>query len=107
MTLLEKSFKELEEMTEEVAYRFFVAKKVMHAIESHEIVEENNVPYETYLNRVEHAYQSLDDKGRNLINNEFFFQNYQNWWVGLYSKTNFYRLKKRTMLQFLEGIYHA
>lgn len=107
MTLLEKNFRELETMTEEVAYRFFLAKKIIQCIKNNDLVKENDSAYKAYLLKVETAYQALDVRGRNLINNEFFFQNYQNWWIGLYSKTNFYRLKKRTMLQFLEGIYDA
>ena len=107
MTLQTKTFKELNTMTEEVAYRFFMAKRILAALRKGEMVSENDTPYQIYLQRVECAYCLLDEKEKNLINNEFFFQNYQYWWVGLYSKTVFYRLKKRTMLKFLEGVYHV
>ena len=107
MSLCEKSFKQLNEMTEEVAYRFFVAKGLNTMKQRGEMLEEDNPPYLVYLLRVEKAYRSLDERERNLINNEFFFQNYQNWWIGIYSKTSFYRFKKRTMLRFLEAFYHG
>ena len=107
MTLIEKSFKELAVMTEEVANRFFIAQRALHALNNNKHINKNELPYQAYLQVVENAYRSLDVKEQNLINNEFFFQGYQNWWVGLYSKANFYRLKKRTMLRFLEGIYHV
>lgn len=107
MTLMEKSFKELSEMTEEVASRFFMAQRALKVLSNKDYINKSELPYEAYLKIVEKAYRSLDSKGQNLINNEFFFQSYQNWWIGLYSKANFYRLKKRTMLRFLEGIYHA
>jgi len=106
MSLYEKSFKQLNEMLEEVAYRFFVARKLICIKQRHELIEEDNPPYKVYLLRVEKAYRSLDERERNLINNEFFFQNYQYWWVGIYSKTSFYRFKKKTMLRFLEAFYH-
>ena len=107
MSLCEKSFKQLNEMIEEVAYRFFIAKRLVSMRQRGEILEEDNPPYQVYLLRVEKAYRSLDERERNLINNEFFFQNYQNWWIGIYSKTSFYRFKKRAMLRFLEAFYHG
>lgn len=107
MSLCEKSFKQLNEMIEEVAYRFFIAKRLITMRQKGEILEEDNPPYQVYLLRVEKAYRSLDERERNLINNEFFFQNYQNWWIGIYSKTSFYRFKKRAMLRFLEAFYHG
>ena len=107
MSLCEKSFKQLNELTEEVAYRFFIAKRLITMRQRGEILEEDNPPYQVYLLRVEKAYRSLDERERNLINNEFFFQNYQNWWIGIYSKTSFYRFKKRAMLRFLEAFYHG
>ena len=107
MSLYEKSFKQLNDMIEEVAYRFFVAKRLNSMKQKGEILEEDNPPYLVYLLRVEKAYRSLNERERNLINNEFFFQNYQNWWIGIYSKTSFYRFKKRTMLRFLEAFYHG
>jgi hypothetical protein len=107
MSLCEKSFKQLNEMIEEVAYRFFIAKRLITMRQRGEILEEDNPPYQVYLLRVEKAYRSLDERERNLINNEFFFQNYQNWWIGIYSKTSFYRFKKRAMLRFLEAFYHG
>ena len=107
MSLCEKSFKQLNEMIEEVAYRFFIAKRLVSMRQRGEILEEDNPPYQVYLLRVEKAYRSLDERERNLINNEFFFQNYQNWWIGIYSKASFYRFKKRAMLRFLEAFYHG
>ena len=107
MSLNEKSFKELNEMVEEVAYRFFIARKMDVNKQRAEMLNEETPPYLVYLLRVERAYRSLDERERNLINNEFFFQNYQNWWVGLYSRTSFYRFKKRTMLRFLEAFLHV
>ena len=74
MSLCEKSFKQLNEMIEEVAYRFFVAKRLITMRQRGEILEEDNPPYQVYLLRVEKAYRSLDERERNLINNEFFFQ---------------------------------
>lgn len=109
MSLAKKSFKELVEMTEEVAFRFFAAKKMQIYTKSEMVAEKDDdyLPHLAYLEKVEEAYRSLTEKEKNLINNEFFFQNYRYWWIGLYSKTTFYRFKKQAMLNFLEAIYHV
>ena len=107
MNPVKKSFKELCESIEEISYRFFVAKKMSVLIEKGEVLAENNIACETYLNKVEKAYSSLEPIEQNLINNEFFFQSYHDWWIGLYSKANYYRVKKKAMISFLEAFYHA
>lgn len=107
MSLVQKSFKELTAMLEEVATRFFMAKTLQKRQREGESVAEHSPAYEIYLMKVEEAYQKLDEREKNLINNEFFFQNYHNWWIGLYSKTSFYRYKKQAMLHFLEVFYHV
>ena len=105
MSLVKKSFKELTEMVEEVAYRFFAAKKILTLSKVGEMLAENDLPCLLYVKKVEEAYHSLDEREKNLINNEFFYQNYHDWWVGLYPKTSFYRCKRKAMLNFLEAFY--
>ena len=106
MSLVKKSFKELSEMVEEISDRFFAAKKMFYLSQNGEILAENDLPCIVYLRKVESAYQSLNEREKNLINNEFFFQNYHDWWIGLYSKTSFYRFKRQAMLKFLEAFYY-
>jgi len=105
MSLVKKSFKELSEMVEEIADRFFSAKQAYYIAKQGELVAESDLPCLFYIHKVEKAYQSLDEREKNLINNEFFFQNYQFWWTSLYSKTSFYRFKRKAMLKFLEVFY--
>lgn len=107
MSLSKKSFKELSEMVEEVAERFFAAKKMCYISKRGELIAESDTPCLLYLSKVEGAYHTLDERERNLINNEFFYQNYHDWWIGLYSKTSFYRFKRKAMLKFLEAFYYA
>lgn len=107
MTLNEKSFKELTSMISEVADKFFKAKNALIILGDEDSSLEYRQPYTLYLFKVSSAYRILSDREKNLINNEFFFQNYQHWWVGLYSKANFYRFKRKAMLKFLEAFYHG
>ena len=62
MSLNEKSFKELNEMVEEVAYRFFIARKMDANKQRAEVLNEETPPYLVYLLRVERAYRSLDER---------------------------------------------
>ena len=47
------------------------------------------------------AFNALSAIDQRFINNEFFYQDYSNWWVPYYSKSTFYRLKRRAMEEFL------
>ncbi len=107
MSLTEKSFKELNGLVEKVAEKYFEAKQMALLKMRGELIAEIDTPYDIYLYKVERAYAALDPREKNLINNEFFFQNYRDWWIGLYSKASFYRFKKQAMHKFLEAFRHA
>ena len=102
------SFKNLNQMTLDIAEKFFIAKKMREETNKHLLAErsinEDN-PYDSYLLKVQAAYDALDELEKNLINNEFFYQNYNRWWEPLYSKASFYRYKKEAMLKFLGAFY--
>lgn len=103
-----KTFKDLSDMTINVAERFFLARKMKAAYEGDMIAEfdEDEDSYQ-YLNKVIKAFDSLTEAEKNLINNEFFFQSYHRWWESIYSKATFYRYKKKAMLKFLGAFYNA
>jgi hypothetical protein len=106
--LLQKNFKDLSDMTLLVADRFFIARRI-HAMEKEDHLAEFDCPdlesYTQYIDKVSKAFTKLTDSERNLINNEFFFQSYHNWWESIYSKATFYRYKKKAMMKFLEAFY--
>ena len=61
--------------------------------------ERNNA----YVLRVETAYEKLDPIDQDFINNDFFYQKYPMWWKDIYSKTTYYRLKRKSMESFKEA----
>lgn len=83
------TFKELNQLLIDIAERFF----------------QSHLDDDLYFLRVQRAYDKLSNSDKNLINNEFFYQNYHLWWQGLYSKATFYRNKKEAMVSFLEAFY--
>ena len=102
------SFKTLDEMVQDIALKFFHAKKMVY-LQNHDCLAENDFideySYQDYLLKVENAYLRLSNMERNLINNEFFYQSYHLWWKLIYSKATFYRHKKIAMTRFLEAFY--
>lgn len=104
----DKNFKDLSDMTVVIADRFFLARKMLATEEDYlaspDYKDEN---YDRFLEKVQTAFASLSEAERNLINNEFFFQSYNNWWESIYSKSTFYRYKKEAMKKFLEAFYNA
>lgn len=105
-----KSFRDLIDMTNDVANKFFHAKKV-HDMKNDNVLKENDFdddfPYDHYLVKVQEAYDSLSEAEQNLINNEFFYQSYHQWWKPLYSKATFYRYKREAMEKFLGAFYDS
>lgn len=108
--LTNKSFKELSNMLETVVRRFFVAR-TLHQLKNDDLLAEKDFnadsPYDLYLLRVFKAYESLTEQEQNIINNEFFYQSYANWWKPIYSRSCFYKRKKEAMLKFLGVFYRG
>lgn len=102
------AFRDLNQMAIAVAEKFFFAKH-MHEAKEESLLNENTLneqeSLDAFLIKVQEAYDSLTDLEKNLINNEFFHQNYNQWWKPLYSKATFYRYKKEAMQKFLGAIY--
>jgi len=110
VTFDKKSFKDLNAMTEMIAQRYFLARR-LHQLKSEQSLGENEYcgegSYRIYLFKVLNAFESLNDKEKILINSEFFFQNYEDWWKPIYTKASFYRYKKQAMLSFLGAFYNG
>ena len=104
-----KKFKDLTDMTINIAERFFLARRMNDANGEDHIAEfdTGEEDYNLYLAKVCAAFDSLNETEKNLINNEFFFQSYHHWWESIYSKATFYRYKKKAMLKFLGAFYNA
>ena len=106
--LNEKTFKDLDQMLNDIAEKFFLFKKIKENPDLFLLSEglnEEIISYDEFIYKVEKAYNSLDDNEKNLINNEFFYQSYHQWWTALYSKASFYRYKKAAMEKFLGAFY--
>ena len=93
------SFQELKNDVEDIAKKYFECLKKKD--------QSDKCSYQSFINKVKIAYSLLDSLEQQIINNEFFFQDYPNWWKKIYPKTTFYRIKRQSMINFLEAFEHA
>ena len=103
--LINMDFKGLNQLIIDIAEKYFQARQD-RAHQNDKKQKENSLEFDEYLSKVQIAFNSLSESEKNLINNEFFYQNYTWWWKTLYSKATFYRYKKEAMMKFLEAFYN-
>ena len=62
--------------------------------------------YYSLQTKIDNVLDRLDWDCSNFIKNEFFSLNYRsNWWMNYYSRSTYYRLKKKSMNEFLSLLY--
>lgn len=68
------------------------------------IITEDSEEEIEFLTKVEIAYNELNDEGKRFINSEFFFNEPKGWWIGYYSRSQFFKLKKKYSLEFMRHL---
>lgn len=85
----------------EIAQNYFYAKKRIKEINN--LSEIGNVnEYQQYIDKVEKVFYELDPLEQTLINNDFFYQEYPDWWEKAYNKSEYYYVKGKVMRRFME-----
>ncbi len=100
--------KKSEEMITEIAKIYFISIRQIQEIEEHTISNgSRNIdsPFYKYFNDVEEAFSKLSVEYQRIINNEFFFNAYRNWWTSSYTLSEFKKRKKLAVREFLEVFY--
>ena len=95
------NFKMLVRFISEIADLYFMALTRKPKETFSEVDEELN-DYELFVVRVRKAYSRLNQQEKKIINNDFFYQEYPDWWKKLYTKSTYYRLKQKSMIRFKE-----
>ena len=109
MDTLQKNAKKkpLRDQVQQIADMYFLALK--HIKLNMEL--KDNVPvidkYKEYVAKVRKAFHTLDGMEQTVINNEFFYQAYPLWWKGIYPRSTFYRIKRKSMMKFKEAFDDA
>ena len=57
-------------------------------------------------NKIDNILEKMDFEDANFIKKEFLVGNYKtNWWMNYFSRSTYYRIKKKTMEKFMELLY--
>ena len=94
----------LEPIMKQIAELYFVALKNIRN-KSFESNEDCYSPYLKYYSDVEEAFLKLSSEKRRIINKEYFYDDYKNWWTKEYSLFKFNRLRKSAIKEFVEAFY--
>lgn len=115
-TVLESSFKIQCNSVAQYGKEYIRVKLLLanqHII--HDLIKEQEVYYsivdikkeismnycENYINYIDNILNSMECEDKRILQNEFFSKSNSTWWYGIYSKSTFYRVKKRAVRQFL------
>ena len=97
----------LSKKMELISKTYFVSKKRIKLKDGlHEKFDkhEKNAS-DIYIDRVEQAYEQLDPLEQLFINNDFFYQEYPFWWTENFSRSTYFRQKKKAIIHFLVLFY--
>ena len=62
--------------------------------------------YYSIQSKIDNILDKLDWEDSNFLKKEFFNNNiHSNWWMNYYSRSTYYRMKKKCMQRFLELLY--
>lgn len=112
------SFKDKEKIIEKYAKEYKKSKiieiKGLELLD--DLVKDPDVSYGDSENKYRYYYSlqtkidwvldKLDNETSTFIRMEFFTSNYrQDWWMNFYSRSTYYRMKKKSMEKFLGMLY--
>ncbi len=98
----------LEEIIKEIVRVYFISLRHINEINCTAFSNGNDdyySPFYKYFQDVEKAFCLLDVETQRIINNEYFYNAYANWWINDYSSIEFKKKKKIAVKTFLEVFY--
>ena len=98
-------FEKLEEIIKQIANTYFIALRQINlrTFSSGELNKYS--PFYIYYADVEYAFSSLKKVEREVINKEYFYNDFSDWWINKYKVREFKRLKTIAIKNFLEVFY--
>ena len=107
MASLERtSLKILTKKMEMIAKVYFISKTTGSDCFLNDIKHDQSTNRgEEFISRVEETYILLGPLEQLIINNDFFYEDYPDWWVELFSKTTYLMLKRKALIHFLKIFY--
>ncbi len=95
----------IETQMKEIAKLYFIALRNINfqSFSSGEV--DAYSPFYKYYLDVEETFRQLPDEEKALINNEYFYNDYLDWWRPIYKPSAFLKLKKKAIRTFVEVFY--
>lgn len=102
MKTKELSFKEREKIIKylfsKLTPNYFIEEKKLDLFNSCAVYLKSLPEYEK---QIQLAFLNLDEDGKRIFNAEFYERSPKYWWSEFYSKSTYYRIKARSMKEFL------
>lgn len=100
-----KYYKEMVKAITEIASSYFVSRRMLlikdNSLSSGEVDYYN--PYYLYIDRVNQTFIKLSNLDKEVLYNEFFYPNDENWWINYYDKKHYISIKMKAMKNFLRA----
>ena len=98
-SVLSEDCRTLSKQIQEIANLYFHALTILKT----RCGQREKIKNQKLVDKVKSAFYKLDCLEREFINKEFFYDDYPRWWEKAYSKTTYYRIKRRSMKNFKEA----
>ena len=107
-TIEKSSLIDLDKKMKAVAKNYFISRKIQEldelAMKDAEEIEKTQ--HSVYVRRIERAFNSLSREEQTFINNDYFYEAYPFWWLKQYPPSTYYRIKKKSVINFLKALYN-
>jgi len=100
-----KSFEEMEKEMQSISYQYFAAKRDETKKKLCDNINSSFSFSSLYASRVHSAFFNLNDEEKMIINKDFFYEDYKDWWLLTYTKKMYLNKKKEAMRKFLTNFY--
>ena len=92
----------LDTAIKEIARIYFIALQQLKSPKLSSGEEDPFSPFYKYYVDVEKTFVRLDSKEKEIINKEYFYDAYKDWWKRVYKAKEFVRIKYLAVSHFLE-----
>lgn len=100
------SLKSLIKHMEIISKAYFVDRTKQHEYCLYDsYANRERTPKEIFIDKVEKSYEGLNTLEKLIINNDFFYEEYDYWWDEIFSKKSYLFLKKKAIVHFLKSFY--
>ena len=95
----------MESIIKEIAKTYFIALRQIQLLTFSSGEMDKYSPFYIYYADVEYAFSTLNRNEKEVINKEFFYNDYSYWWITKYKTREFKRIKSSAIKNFLEVFY--